>query len=187
MKIFKISTVLGKINLFFYSNFHLASTSLGMAINNIDRLNGSGVDSIDTGSGQIACSNGVVYERLTDQYQNEFGILPPTYSSTWTTSTHGTYDNNLQGKPRGNYNIRSNYDRGQSYGVGATVGHTYDQGKGNWNAHADYNRRGSSNNYRVGADVSHTFGRNDRGEVSVNGNVDTQGNYGVGAGVSWKF
>ena len=141
-----------------------------MAINSIDRLQESGVDCIDTGSGQIACSNGVVYERLTDQYRNQFSILD------------GTYDNG-----QGNYNIRSSYNNRQNYGVGATVGHTYDNGNGDWNVSADYNRRGSSNNYRLGAGVSHTFGRNDQGEWNVNGNVDTQGNYGVGAGVSWKF
>ena len=150
-----------------------------MAINNNDRLYGSGVDCIDIGSGGFACSNGVVYDGLTDQYKND--CYEVRQGDRWVIkcSHSGTYDHD-----RGNYNVRGNVDSQGNYGVGATVGHSYDNGKGNWNVQGDYSNGG---NYGIGAGVSHSFGQDDRGEWNVNGRADNQGNYGVGAGLTWRW
>lgn len=142
-------------------NFHLASTSMGIAINNIDRLYGTGVDCIDIGSGEFACRYEPASDGLTDHKSNCFQVQRGPPGGHWyeyVCSHDGTftYDDN----PRSN------------------SGHI------TYNANGRYNDHG---NFGVGAGVGHTFGRNNQGEVNLNGNVDDQGNWGVGAGISYTW
>ena len=127
---------------------------MGLAINRVDRLYGSAVDCIETGSGGFACSNGIVYDGLTDHYQSQANcqkVLKYPGSDEWV--------------------IKCSYDG------------TYNDGKGGYNLQAGYD---SQRNYRVGAGVGHSFGKNNQFEVNVNGNIDNQGNYGAQAGIGWK-